>query len=90
MSEFTAIDLSQLPAPDVIEPIDYEMVLASMLDDLQKRDSSFTALVESDPAMKILEVCAYREMLIRQQSVFVNVVVVLSSYLHRAISKREA
>ncbi|MCX4025105.1 baseplate assembly protein [Spartinivicinus marinus] len=67
MSEFTAIDLSQLPAPDVIEQIDYEMVLASMLDDLKKRDSSFTALVESDPAMKILEVCAYREMLIRQQ-----------------------
>ncbi|MCX4027841.1 baseplate assembly protein [Spartinivicinus marinus] len=67
MSEFTAIDLSQLPAPDVIEPIDYEAILAAMLADLQKRDSSFTALVESDPAMKILEVCAYREMLIRQQ-----------------------
>ncbi|MDE1465802.1 baseplate assembly protein [Spartinivicinus poritis] len=67
MSEFTAIDLSQLPAPDVIEPIDYEAILASMLADLQKRDSRFTALVESDPAMKILEVCAYREMLIRQQ-----------------------
>lgn len=38
-----------------------------MLADLRARDSAFTALVESDPAYKILEVAAYRELLIRQR-----------------------
>ena len=61
------IDLSQLPAPAVVEVLDYETLLASMLADLIQRDQTFTALVESDPAYKILEVCAYREHLIRQR-----------------------
>lgn len=64
---YTAIDLSQLPAPDVVEQLDYEVILAEMVADLQGRDPSFTALVESDPVYKILEVAAYRELLIRQR-----------------------
>lgn len=64
---FTAIDLSNLNAPDAVEQIDYKDILSAMLADLQARDDSFSALVESDPAWKILEVCAYREMLIRQR-----------------------
>jgi phage-related baseplate assembly protein len=51
----------------VVETIDYEVILAAMLADLQARDSAFDALVESDPAFKILEVCAYRETLLRQR-----------------------
>ncbi|MCD6526992.1 MAG: baseplate J/gp47 family protein [Desulfuromonas sp.] len=66
MSE-TAIDLSQLPAPQVVEPPAYETILAAMLADLQARDPGFDALVESDPAYRILEVTAYRELLIRQR-----------------------
>ncbi len=62
-----AIDLSLLPAPDVVQPLDYETILAEMLDDLRNRSSEFTALVESDPAYKILEVAAYRESLLRQR-----------------------
>lgn len=61
------IDLSMLPAPDVVESIDYETILDEMIADLRVRDSSFSALVESDPAYKILEVAAYREMLLRQR-----------------------
>ena len=61
------IDLSKLPAPAVVETLDYETVLAAMLADLQARDPAFTGLVESDPAYKILEVCAFREVLIRQR-----------------------
>jgi phage-related baseplate assembly protein len=38
-----------------------------MLADLQARDPAFTALVESDPAFKILQVAAYRELLLRQR-----------------------
>jgi phage-related baseplate assembly protein len=67
MSTFTTIDLSTLPAPSIVEPLDYETILAAMLADLQARDPAFSALVESDPAYKILEVCAYRELLIRQR-----------------------
>lgn len=64
---YTAVDLSQLPAPGVVEAIDFEAILAEMLADLQARDPVFTALVESDPAYKILEVAAYREVLLRQR-----------------------
>ena len=64
---FTAVDLSQLAAPDVVETLDYEVILAAMVADLQARDPAFTALVESDPAYKILEVAAYRETIIRQR-----------------------
>lgn len=67
MSTYTAIDLSQLPAPTIVESLDFESILATMLADLQAREPTFTALVESDPAYKILEVCAYRELLIRQR-----------------------
>ena len=67
ISTYTPIDLSTLPAPQVVEALSYETILAAMVADLQARDSTFTALVESDPAYKILEVCAYRELLIRQR-----------------------
>jgi phage-related baseplate assembly protein len=62
---FTAVDLSRLPAPAVVEELSFETILAEMLAELRARDPSFTATVESDPAYKILEVCAYRETLIR-------------------------
>lgn len=61
------IDLSQIPAPAIVEVLDFETILSAMLADLQSRNPDFTALVESDPAYKILEVCAYRETLLRQR-----------------------
>lgn len=64
---FTAVDLAQLPFPDAIEALDFETILAEMIADLQSRDETFNALVESDPAFKVLEVCAYRELLVRQR-----------------------
>ena len=64
---YTPIDLSTVAAPSVVEPLDYLTILNAMVADLQARDTSFTALVESDPAWKILEVCAYREFLLRQR-----------------------
>ncbi|WP_334061750.1 baseplate assembly protein [Limimaricola cinnabarinus] len=67
MATFTPVDLSQLPAPEVVEVLDFEDILASMLSDLRARMPEFDALVESDPAYKILEVAAYRELLIRQR-----------------------
>lgn len=64
---FTAVDLSKLPFPDAVEEISFEDLLAAYIADLQARDPAFTALLESDPAYKVMEVCAYREMLLRQR-----------------------
>jgi phage-related baseplate assembly protein len=64
---FTAVDLSQLPFPDAVEALDFETILAAMLADLVARDPAFTALVESDTGYKVLEACAYRELLLRQR-----------------------
>lgn len=64
---FTAVDLSRLPAPTVIEALSYETILQDMRADLQARlgAAAFDALVESDPAIAVLEVAAYREFLLR-------------------------
>jgi phage-related baseplate assembly protein len=67
MSGLTAVDLSQLPAPAVVEAISFEQIFAEMLADLRVRDDTFTALTESDPSYKVLQVAAYREMLLRQR-----------------------
>lgn len=63
----TPIDLSQLAAPDIVEALDFETILSAMVADLQARHPDFDATVESDPAYKVLEVAAYRELLIRQR-----------------------
>lgn len=64
---FTAVDLSRLPAPAVVEQLSYEAILQEMLTRLQVLLPDFTATVESDPVMKILEIAAYREHLLRQR-----------------------
>jgi len=67
MSAFTAVNLSRLPALDLIEPLDFEHILARLIADLRARSPAFDALVESDPAMKLAEVAAYAELLLRQR-----------------------
>lgn len=67
MSGYSAINLANVPAPDIVEALTYEGILAGMVADLKERDPAFTALVESDPAFKVLEVAAYRELLLRQR-----------------------
>ena len=59
------VDLSRLPPPDVVEALDYDAILAAMTADLRARYPEYDAWVESDPALKLLEVAAYREMLLR-------------------------
>ena len=63
----TAIDLSRLPAPDIVEALDFEAILAALLADFQARFPQFSALLESDPALKLLEAFAYRELVLRQR-----------------------
>ena len=61
------VDLSRLPAPDVVEALDYDSILAALTADLRARYPEFSAWVESEPALKLLEVAAYRELLLRRR-----------------------
>ena len=69
-----AIDLSQLPAPNVIEPLDYETILAERkarliaLHPEEEREAVAELLaLESEPTVKLLQENAYRELLLRQR-----------------------
>lgn len=62
----TTVDLSRLSAPIIVEQKDYETILAEMVAHVQTLLPSFDATVDSDPAVKVLQVAAYRELLIRQ------------------------
>lgn len=74
MNSFAAIDLNQLPAPNVVELIDYEQILAERKAyavglwpaDEQAEIAARLAL-ESDPLTKLLEENAYRETVWRQR-----------------------
>jgi phage-related baseplate assembly protein len=67
MSRFTAINLSGLTPPDVIETLDYERIVTEMRDDLVARFPAIAGVIdlESEPARKLIEAFAYREMLLR-------------------------
>lgn len=64
---FTAVDLSKLSPPDLVEALDFEAILASMIADLQARDPDYIDITESDPAYKLMEVAAAREVVLRQR-----------------------
>lgn len=64
---YTAVDLSRLPAPAIVELLSFDEIYAAQLAQLQALLPDFDATVESDPAVKLLEVSAYRELLLRQR-----------------------
>lgn len=61
------LDLTSLPAPALIEALDYETILARMVGALVDLDPAYDAILESDPAVKVLEVAAARELILRQR-----------------------
>ncbi|MBB5985313.1 baseplate assembly protein [Sphingobium lignivorans] len=63
----SGIDLSRLPAPDLIEPLSYEVILAEMVARLKTFIPDFDDSLESDPVVRILQVAAYYRMLDRQR-----------------------
>lgn len=67
MSSFNTIDLSQLPRPDIIEQLDYESILQDWVARYRELDPSYINVIESDPVYKLLEVAAYRELILRQR-----------------------
>jgi phage-related baseplate assembly protein len=70
MSRFVAVDLTGLTPPDVVETLVYEDILEALKADCVARMEDMgvdynVQMLESDPVVKILEVAAYREMLLR-------------------------
>lgn len=62
----STIDLSQLPPPDVLEPLDFEAVYQEILSQFRVlMGESWSANLESDPVVKLLELAAYREIMLR-------------------------
>ncbi|WP_380184848.1 baseplate J/gp47 family protein [Kalamiella sp. sgz302252] len=68
------IDLSQLPAPDVVEALDYETLLnerkatlVSLYPAEQQDAIARTLALESEPVVKLLQENAYREVILRQR-----------------------
>jgi phage-related baseplate assembly protein len=72
MSRFDDIDFAALPAPDVVETLDYTVVLAQMLARAQTKatergvDLSATLALESEPSRIVLEVAA--EMVVQERA----------------------
>jgi phage-related baseplate assembly protein len=62
-----AVDISQLPSPDAVEPLDFETIYADLLAYYRTSYPQFTAALESDPVVKLTQAFAYRELLLRQR-----------------------
>jgi phage-related baseplate assembly protein len=60
MSRFDAINLSDLPPPDILQVLDFESELSALVAELTVRYPDWTAVLESDPAQKLAEAVAYR------------------------------
>lgn len=70
----TVIDLSGIPAPSVIEPLDFEQLLAerkahliSLYPEDQRAEIAAVLELESEPLTKALQENAYRELILRQR-----------------------
>ncbi|MFI8418506.1 baseplate assembly protein [Serratia sp. NPDC078593] len=68
------IDLSLLPAPTVVEPLDYASLLSerkttliSLYPPEQREAIARTLALESEPIVKLLQENAYRELILRQR-----------------------
>lgn len=67
MSAFSAVNLAGIPAPEVVETLDFEAILVALKDDVVVREPALAEALalESEPITKSLEEAAYRETVIR-------------------------
>lgn len=62
------IDLPQLPAPNIVEHLDFETILKNWVGKFSGLAPDLVAsLLESDPAMRNMQTGSYRELLLRQR-----------------------
>jgi phage-related baseplate assembly protein len=67
---FTAVDLSRLPAPDIIEPLSYEAIVEDAIARFRAEMAASGVVFESrdsDPATKLLQTFAYLAHMLRQR-----------------------
>ncbi len=64
-STTTPVDLSRLPAPQLVDPMSLDAIYAAMVTDLVA--AGIPAPLDSDPSAKVLKVAAYRELLLRRE-----------------------
>lgn len=67
MSTNSLIDLSSLPQPQSVQEISFEQIYADLKSDFQVRAPEYSAFLESDPVVKLLQTFAYREVMLRQR-----------------------
>lgn len=65
---FDGVDLSRLPAPTVVQQLDFDTLRETALADMIAFMPEFSALTPVDPAVKVLEYFCWREILIRQRA----------------------
>ena len=63
----TSLDIASLPAPQVVQQLSFEAIFQGKLNTFLSMAPEFTALLESDPAIKLLEADAYDELVLRQR-----------------------
>ncbi|WP_241566329.1 hypothetical protein [Pseudoalteromonas sp. R3] len=67
LTNFSAIDMARLPAPKLIEPLSFDEIKTAIVADFSQRYDGGGLDYASDPAIKLIEAFAYREMLLRQR-----------------------
>lgn len=69
MSGFTAIDLSEIQAPDVVETLKFETLLQAIKDNFITRAPKHAGVLdlESEPLVKLMESAAYTALNLRQR-----------------------
>ncbi|MEG8027118.1 tail fiber domain-containing protein [Sphingomonas aerolata] len=61
----TTVDLSRFDPPTIVEQLDYEKIFQRKVARVQALLPSFDATIDSDPAVKVLQVATYDEILLR-------------------------
>lgn len=67
LTNFSAIDFNQLPTPELIEPLSFDILKNNIVEEFVARYPDFEADLPSEPIIKLLETFAYRELLLRQR-----------------------
>ena len=64
---FTTLNLAGLPAPEVVEQVDFAELRTAMIADAAQLVPGFNTASPADPVIKLIEYFAYRELLLRTQ-----------------------
>ena len=66
-TDLTLDTIKGLGDPDVIESLDYQTIYQAMLETFVALEPEYTLLLESDPVVKVVQLAAYREYLLRHR-----------------------